>query len=85
VSLTVICEVASCTTKGIGHKVETFLLQNPLRGDVLEQLTFFSHQISDDKIEFSAAGVFIINLSKLCTFMVSVTTYIVVLFQFKTQ
>jgi hypothetical protein len=85
ISLTAICEMASGTTKGIGHKVETLLLQNPLTGDLLEQLKLFSHQTSNDKIEFSAAGFFIINLSLLCTFMASVTTYIVILVQFKSH
>jgi hypothetical protein len=85
VSLTAICEMASGTAKGIGHNVETLLLQNPLRGDLLEQLKLFSHQISNDKIEFSAAGFFIINLSLLCTFTASVTTYIVILIQFKSH
>jgi hypothetical protein len=85
VSLTAICEMASCTAKGIAHKLQTLLLQNPLRGDVLEQLKLFAHQMSNDKIEFSAAGFFIINLSLLCTFMASVTTYIIILFQFKSH
>jgi hypothetical protein len=82
VSLTVICEMAASKAKGIGHKVQTLLLQNPLRSDVLEQLKLFSQQISNDRIEFTAAGFFIINLSLLCTFMASVTTYIIVLIQF---
>jgi hypothetical protein len=85
VSLTVVCEMAASRAKGIGHKVQKLLLQNPLRSDVLEQLKLFSQQISNDRIEFTAAGFFIINLSLLCTFLTSVTTYIVVLIQLKSH
>jgi hypothetical protein len=83
--LTVICEMAASRAKGIGHKVQTLLLQNPLRSDVLEQLKLFCQQISNDRIEFTAAGFFVIDLSLLCTFLTSVATYIVVLIQFKSH
>ncbi|KDR13681.1 hypothetical protein L798_12327 [Zootermopsis nevadensis] len=83
VSLTAICEMAASSAKGVGHKVQTLLLENPLRNDVLEQLKLFSQQISNDKIQFTASGLFTINLSLFCTFMASVTTYIIVLYQFK--
>jgi hypothetical protein len=85
VSVTVLCEMAASRANSIRHKVQTLLLQNPLRRDVLEQLKMFSQQMSKDRIEFTAAGFFIINLSLLCTFVASVTTYIIVLIQFKSH
>jgi hypothetical protein len=83
VCLTVICEMAASRARGIGHKIQTLLLEYPLRSDVLEQVKLFSQQVSKDKIEFTAAGFFIIDLSLLSSFVASVTTYIVVLIQFK--
>jgi len=85
ISLTLICETAASRVRDIAHKLQTLLLENPLRSDLLQQLQLFSQQISKDRIEFTAAGFFVIDLSLLCTFLTSVTTYIVVLIQFKTN
>jgi hypothetical protein len=62
IAMTLICQKATSETQDIRHEVQTLLLENPLSNDVLQQLQLFSQQISSDRIEFTAAGFFIINL-----------------------
>jgi len=83
ISLTVICDMAASKTKDIGHKLQALLLKDTVSSEVVEQLKLFCQQLSNDRIVFSAAGLFDVNLSFLCTFLTSVTTYIVVLIQLK--
>jgi hypothetical protein len=80
--LTVMCGRAGSVTKDIAHGVQTFLLQNPLKSEEVEQLMLFSQQISNDGIVFTAAGFFVIDLSLLCTFLTSAITYVIILIQF---
>ncbi|GFG31883.1 hypothetical protein Cfor_10236 [Coptotermes formosanus] len=84
-SLTVICGMTASRGKDIAHKVQTLLLQDSQKSDVVEQLKLFSQQISNDRIVFTASGFFVMDLSVLCAFLTSVTTYIIVLIQFKSR
>ena len=83
ISLTVICDVAASKTKDIAHKLQALLLKENVSSEMMEQLKLFCHQMSNDRIVFTAAGLFDVNLSFLCTFLTSITTYIVVLIQLK--
>jgi hypothetical protein len=85
ISLTIVCDMAASKTKVIEHKLLALLLKDNVSSEMVEQLKFFCHQISKDRIAFTAAGLFDVNLSFLCTFLTSITTYIVVLIQFKVQ
>jgi hypothetical protein len=81
--LTVICGTTVSKNKEIAHKIQTLLLEDSQKADVVEQLKLFSIQMSTDRIVFTAAGFFVIDLSVLCAFVTSVITYIIVLIQFK--
>lgn len=83
ISLTVICDMTASKTKDIAHKLQALLLKDSVSSDVVGQLKLFCQQLSNDRIVFTAAGLFDVNLSFLCKFLTSVTTYIVVLIQFK--
>ena len=83
ISVTVICDMGVSKTKDITHKLQALLLKDTVRSDVVEQLKLFSHQMSNDRIAFTAAGLFDVDLSFLCTYLTSVATYVVVLIQFK--
>jgi hypothetical protein len=83
ISLTVICDMAASKSKDISHKLQALLLIDTVSSDVEKQLKLFCQQMSNDRIAFTAAGLFDVNLSFLCTFLTSVTTYVVVLIQFK--
>ena len=81
--LTVICDISASKTKEIGHKLQALLLDEKVSSDMMEQLKLFCQQMSNDRIVFTAAGLFDVDLSFLCKFLTSVTTYIVVLIQLK--
>lgn len=83
ISLTVICGRATSITKDISHNVQAFLVQSHLDRETVEQLMLFSQQISTDRIVFTAAGFFVIDLSLLCTVLTSAVTYVIILIQFK--
>jgi hypothetical protein len=81
--LTTICGTTVSKCKDIAHKIQKLLLEDSQKGDVVEQLKLFSQQMSTDRVVFTAAVFFIIDLSVLCAFLTSVITYIIVLIQFK--
>jgi len=83
ISLTVICDMAASKTKDIGHKLQVLLLEDTVGSDAEKQVKLFCQQLSNDRIVFSAAGLFDVDLSFLCTFLTTFTTYIVVLIQLK--
>jgi phosphoribulokinase len=85
ISLTVICDMAVYKSKDIGHKLQVMLLTDNVSIDVEKQLKLYCQQISKDKISFTAAWLFDVNLLFLCTFLTSISTYIVVIIQFKLQ
>jgi hypothetical protein len=84
-SLTVICGTTASKSTDIAHKIQTLLLEDSQRSDVVEQLNLFSQQMSTDRVVFTAAGFFDMDTSVLCAFLASVTTYIIVLIQFKSR
>jgi hypothetical protein len=63
--------------------LQALLLEDIAGSDMMEQLKLFCQQMTNDRIVFTAAGLFDVDLSFLCTFLTSVTTYIVVLIQLK--
>jgi hypothetical protein len=75
--------MAASKTKDIGHKLQALLLDEEVSSDMMEQLKLFCQQMSNDRIVFTAAGLFDVDLSFLCTFLTTFTTYIVVLIQLK--
>jgi hypothetical protein len=81
--LTVICGTTVSKSKDIAHKIQTLLLEDSQKGDAVEQLKLFSQQMSTDRVVFTAAGFFVIDLSVQCAFLTSVITYIIILIQFK--
>jgi len=83
ISLTIIFDIAASKTKDMAHKLQTLLLKDTVTSEVVEQLKLFCQQMSNDRIVFTAAGLFDVDLSFLCTFLTSITTYIVVLIQLK--
>jgi len=83
--LTVICGTTASKSKDIAHKIQTLLLEDSQKSDILEQLKLFSQQMSTDRVVFTAAGFFVIDWSVLCAFLTSVVTYIIVLIQFKAR
>ena len=83
ISLAVICDMAASKTKDIAHKLQALLLKENVSSGMMEQLKLFCHQMSKDRIVFTTAEMFDVKLSFLCTFLASVTTYIIVLIQFK--
>jgi hypothetical protein len=82
ISLTVICDIAASKSKDIGHKLQALLLTDNVSIGVEKQLKLFCQQMSNDRIAFTAAGLFDVNLSFLCTFLTSITTYTLVVVQF---
>jgi hypothetical protein len=83
ISLTIICDMDVSKTKDIGHKLQALLLKDTVSSDVVDQLKLFCQQISNDRIVFTAAGLFDVNLSFLCTFLTTFTSYIIVMIQLK--
>ena len=83
ISVTVICNIAASKAKDIGHKLQALLLEDDVGSDAEKHLKFFCQQISNDRIIFTAAGLFDVDLSFLCTFLTTFTTYILVLIQLK--
>ena len=84
-SLVVICGKTTSKGKDIAHKIQTLLLEDCHKSEVVEQLKLFSQQISNDRVVFTAAGFFVMDLSVLCALLTSVTTYIIVLIQFQSR
>jgi hypothetical protein len=68
-------------SKDIGHKLQALLLKDTVCSEAVEQLKLFCQQLSNDGIVFTAAGLFNVDLSFLCTFLTTFTTYIVVMIQ----
>jgi 7tm Chemosensory receptor. len=83
VFITVACNNVTNESKRISDNVQKLLLHQSLTADILHQLQLFSFQLLSCKMEFSAAGLFSVNLSYLYSSIAAVITYIVVLVQFK--
>ncbi|GFG39915.1 hypothetical protein Cfor_03359 [Coptotermes formosanus] len=83
IAMTVTCQVVILESKKIGDIIQKLLLQQHVRCEAVEQLKLFSEQVTKNKIEFSALCLFKVDMSLLCTILASVTSYIIVLVQFK--
>ncbi|PNF33535.1 hypothetical protein B7P43_G17411 [Cryptotermes secundus] len=70
------CQRVSNEVRRILDQIETLKLQPNLSAAVSDQLTLFSKQIKQCKIEFSACGFFDINLSHFFAVVLTTTTYI---------
>jgi hypothetical protein len=81
--MTVTCQMTMLKSKKIGDTIQKLLLQQSLRCDMLKHLKLFSDQVTKSQIQFSALCFFNVDMSLLCTMLTSVTTYIIVLVQFK--
>jgi gustatory receptor len=81
--MTVTCQMAVLESKKLDDVIQKLLLQQSLRYDMLQQLKLFSDQITKNQIEFSALRFFKVDMSLLFTILTSVTSYIIVLVQFK--
>jgi hypothetical protein len=71
-------EYQTCMTN-----VQRLLLKYSTEQDVLTQLVSFTDQLVNNKIEFTACGIFTVNLSVLCTVAGLVIQYIILLCQMK--
>lgn len=81
--MTVTCQMVMLESKKIDDVIQKLLLQQSLRYDMLQQLKLFSDQITKNQIEFSALCFFKVDMSLLFAILTSVTSYIIVLVQFK--
>ncbi|KAJ9592105.1 hypothetical protein L9F63_001333 [Diploptera punctata] len=79
--LTYCSEHAVQEVKNLRDLVQIKLLNYPLPSEISEQLKLFSNQLFHNNIEFCAVG-FSLNSSFLCTLLMSICSYIVVLAQF---
>ncbi|KAJ9592100.1 hypothetical protein L9F63_001328 [Diploptera punctata] len=80
--LTYCSEHAIQKVKKLRDLVQIKLLNYPLPSEISEQLKLFSNQLFHNNIEFCAVG-FTLNSSFLCTLLMTICSYIVVLAQFK--
>lgn len=81
--MTVTCQRVILECKKIDDIIQKLLLQQSLRYEMLQQLKLFADQITKNQIEFSALCFFKVDMSLLFTILTSVTSYIIVLVQFK--
>jgi uncharacterized membrane protein YhaH (DUF805 family) len=65
------------------NNVQRLLLEYSTEEDVLTQLVSFTDQLVNNKIEFTACGIFTMNLSVLCTFVGLVIQYSILLCQMR--
>jgi hypothetical protein len=63
--------------------IQKLLLLQHVRCDIVEQLKLFSEQVTKNEIKFCAFSLFKVDMSLLCTILASVTSYIIILVQFK--
>jgi len=63
------------------HKIQKLILYVGENGDVREQLELFSNQFANNRIEFTACGVFSVNFKLVRSLVCTVVTYVIVLAQ----
>jgi hypothetical protein len=78
--ITVTCENLSSENKRLSDSVHKLLLQQDMAADSVHQLQF-SIQLVICKMDFSAAGLFSVNMRYLCSSIAAIVTYFVVLLQ----
>jgi hypothetical protein len=74
-------ERAKSEHKKTVHKIQKLILYVGENGDVREQLESFSNQLANNRIEFTACGVFGVNFKLVRSFVCTVVTYVIVLVQ----
>jgi hypothetical protein len=77
------CQRVSDEYRTCMSNVQRLLLENSNEEDVLTQLVFFTDQLVNNKIEFTACGIFTMNLSVLCTVTGLVIQYFILLCQMR--
>jgi hypothetical protein len=63
--------------------VHKLLLQDDMAADSVHQLQLFSFQLLSSKMEFSAAGLFSVDLPYLYSSIAAIITYFVMLVEIK--
>jgi hypothetical protein len=81
--ITFACENLRSENKRLSDSVHKMLLQQDMAADTVQQLQLFSFQLKGCKTEFSAAGLFSVDLPHLCSLIAAMVTYFVVLLQMK--
>ena len=74
-------ERAESEHKKAVHKIQKLILYVGENGDVREQLELFSIQLANNRIEFTACGVFSVNFKLVRSLVYTVVTYVIVLVQ----
>jgi hypothetical protein len=77
------CQWVSDEYRTCMSNVERLLLEYSTEEDVLTQLVSFTDQLVNNKIEFTACGIFTVNLSVLCTVAGLVIQYFILLCQMR--
>lgn len=77
------CQWVSDEYRTCMSNVQRLLLEYSTEEDVLAQLVSFTDQLVNNKIEFTACGIFAINLSVLCTVAGLVIQYFILLCQMR--
>jgi hypothetical protein len=81
--IAVSCQRVSDEYRTCMSDVQRLLLKYSTEEDVLTQLVSFTDEIVNNKIEFTACGIFTINLSVLCTVAGLVIQYFILLCQMR--
>jgi gustatory receptor len=63
------------------HKIQKLILYVGVNADVQEQLDLFSMQLANNRIEFTACGVFSVNFQLVRSLVYTVVTYVILLVQ----
>jgi hypothetical protein len=80
-AITASCFGASDEARRSRIVVHKLLLRQRLRAETLAELQLFSSQLTSNKVEFTAAGFFTVNLSLVYSMVGAATTYIIILIQ----
>jgi hypothetical protein len=81
IGITLSCHLASNEANNTANVLQKKLLTEELRPGTEREINSFLHQVTNNKLYFSACGFFYINLSTLCAMIGSVATYLVILLQ----
>lgn len=81
--IAVSCQWVSDEYRTVMSNVQQLLLEYSTEEDVLTQLVSFTDQLVNNKIEFTACGIFTMNLSVLCTVAGLVIQYFILLCQMR--
>jgi hypothetical protein len=79
--ITSTCENLRSENKRLSESVHKLLLQQDMAADSVHQLQLFSFQLLSSKMEFSAAGLFSVDMPYLYSAIAAIVAYFVVLLQ----